>query len=46
MIMLAKSKSNSIELKIYKDLIDSVISHYKFVLINNVKKNIMKWKKK
>ena len=46
MIMLAKSKSNSIELKIYKDLIDSVISHYKFVLINNVKKNMMKWKKK
>ena len=42
MIMLAKSKSNSIELKIYKDLIDSVISHYKFVLINNVKKNMMK----
>ena len=46
MIMLAKSKSNSIELKIYKDLIDSVISHYKFVLINNVKKNMMKRKKK
>ena len=42
MIMLAKSKSNSIELKIYKDLIDSIISHYKFVLINNVKKNMMK----
>ena len=42
MIMLAKSKSNRIELKIYKDLIDSIISHYKFVLINNVKKNMMK----
>ena len=34
--------TNSIELKLYKDLIDSVISHYKFVLINNVKKNMMK----
>ena len=36
--MLAKSKLNSIGVLISKVLIDSNISHDKFVLINNVKK--------
>ena len=35
--MLAKSK-NTIEVLISKALIDSVISHDKFILINNVQK--------
>ena len=34
--MLAKSKSNSIEVLISKALIDLVISHDEFVLVNNV----------
>ena len=37
-ILLAKSKLNSIEVLIYKALIHSVISHNEFVLINNVLK--------
>ena len=36
MVLLAKSKLNSIEVLISKALIDSNISHDKFVLINNV----------
>ena len=36
--MLAKSKLNNIEVLISKVLIDSNISHYEFVLINNVLK--------
>ena len=36
--MLAKSKFNSIEVLISKALIDSVINHDEFVLINNVQK--------
>ena len=36
--MLAKSKLNSIEVLISKALIDSNISHDKFVLINNMLK--------
>ena len=36
--MLAKSKLNSIEVLISKDLIDSNISHDEFVLIRNVLK--------
>ena len=36
--MLAKSKLNSIEVLIYKALIDSNISHDEFALINNVLK--------
>ena len=36
--MLAKSKLNRIEVLISKALIDSVISHNEFVLINNVMK--------
>ena len=35
--MLAKSKLNSIKVIISKTLIDSVISHKKFVLINVLK---------
>ena len=31
-VMLAKPISNSMELKISKDLTDSLISHYKFIL--------------
>ena len=37
-VLLAKSKLNSIEVLISKALIDSVISHDEFVLINNVQK--------
>ena len=37
-VLLAKSKLNSIEVLISKALIDSVISHNQFVLINNVPK--------
>ena len=43
-VLLAKSKLNSIEVLISKDLIDSVISYDEFVLANNVLKeyNTMK----
>ena len=37
-VFLAKSKFNTIEALISKALIDSVISHAEFVLINNVLK--------
>ena len=37
-VLLTKSKLNSIEVLISKALIDSVISHGEFVLINNVQK--------
>ena len=37
-MLLAKSKLNSIEVLISRALIDSNISHDKFVLINNVLK--------
>ena len=43
-VSLAKSKLNSIEVLIYKALIDSVISHDEFVLINNVLKKYEKMK--
>ena len=36
--MLAKSKLNRIEVLISKSLIDSVISHDEFILIDNVRK--------
>ena len=36
MVLLAKSKLNSIRVLISKALIDTNISHDKFVLINNV----------
>ena len=39
-VMLAKSKLNSIEVLIFKALIDSNINHDKFVLINNVLKQL------
>ena len=42
--MLAKSKLNSIEVLICKALIDSVISHDEFVLINYVLKECKKMK--
>ena len=45
-VLLAKSNLNSIEVLISKILIDSVISHEKFVLIKISQKNITKWKKK
>ena len=41
-VLLAKSKLNSIEVLISKALIDSVISQDEFVLVNNVLKNITK----
>ena len=44
--MLAKSKLNSIEVLISRDLIDSNISHNKFVLINNVLKEYDNMKEK
>ena len=37
-VLLVKSKSNSIEILISKAFLDSVISHDEFVLINNVQK--------
>ena len=37
-VLLAKSKLNSIEVLVFKVLIDLVISHDEFVLINNVQK--------
>ena len=43
-VLLAKSKLNSIEVLISKALIDSVISHDEFVLINNVLKEYNKMK--
>ena len=41
-LLLAKSKLNSIEVLISRTLIDSNISHDPFVLINNVLKNFMR----
>ena len=41
---IAKSKLNSIEVQISEALINSVISHDKFVLINNVLKECNKMK--
>ena len=41
-VLLAKSKLNSIEVLISKALIDSVIGHDEFVLINIVVKNMTK----
>ena len=37
-VLLAKSKLNSIEVLLSKSLIDSVVSHDEFVLISNVLK--------
>ena len=41
-VLLAKSKLNTIEVLISKDLIDSNIGHDEYVLTNNVLKNIKK----
>ena len=43
-VFLAKSKLNRIEILISKALIDSVISHDEFVLINNMSKEYNKMK--
>ena len=43
-IFLAKSKLNSIDVLISKALIDSVISHDEFILINNVQQGYGKMK--
>ena len=43
-VLLAKSKLNSIEVLISKVLVDSVISHDEFVLMNNVLKEYNKMK--
>ena len=45
-VLLAKSKWNSIEILISTTLIDSNVSHDEFILISNVLKNMTKWKKK
>ena len=42
--MLAKSKLNSIEVLMSKALIDSVVGHDEFLLINNVLKEYNKIK--
>ena len=44
-MLLAKSKLNSIEVLTSKALMDSVISHNEFVLINNFIKECNKMKK-
>ena len=42
--MLAKSKLNSVEVLVSKALIDSIISHDEFALINNVLKEYSEMK--
>ena len=44
-VLIAKSKLNSTEVLIYKALIDSKISHDKFISINNVLKDCDDMKK-
>ena len=44
--MLTKAKLNSMEILISKALIDSVISHDEFVLINNMTKEYEEMKEK
>ena len=44
-VLLAKSKLNSIDTLISKTIIDSVISHDEFILINNVLKELYDSKK-
>ena len=43
-VLLGKSKSNSIEVLVSKALIDSVISYNEFILINNVLREYNKMK--
>ena len=45
-VLSAKSELDSIEFLISKALIDPVVSHDEFVLINNMLKEYEKWKKK
>ena len=45
-VLLAKSKLNSIEVSISKVLVDSIISHDEFLLITNVIKEYSEIKKK
>ena len=45
-MLLTKAKLNSVEIFISKTLIDSNIIHDKFILMNNVLKEFMIWKKK
>ena len=45
-VLVAKSKLNSIEVLVSKALIGSVISDDELVLISNVLKDITKWKSK
>ena len=45
-MLLTKSKLNSIEVLIFKALVDSNISHGEFLLINAVLKEYDVWKKK
>ena len=44
MVLLAKSKLNSIEVLVSNALIDSIISHDEFVLINNILKEYIEMK--
>ena len=45
-MLLTKSKLNSIEVLIFKGLVDSNISHGEFLLINAALKEYDVWKKK
>ena len=44
MVLLAKSKLNSMEVLVSNALIDSIISHDEFVLINNILKEYIEMK--
>ena len=45
MVLLAKPKLKSIEVLIFKTLIDSSISHHEFILMNNLLKEYYNMKK-
>ena len=45
MVLLAKSKLNSIGVSISKAIIDSLVSHGEFVLINNILKHCLNSRK-
>ena len=45
-VLLGKDKLNTLEVLIYKALIDSYISHYEFVSVNNVLREYNEIKKK
>ena len=46
LVLLVKSKLNSVEILVSKTLLDSNVSHNVFVLINNVLKEFCDMKKK